>query len=109
VDIVGTKAACDGFAECVQRHLGFPGRVRLHRNGKTCELYGFIISANHHLSKFLNWIYDGADLLLQRKRDKAEQFFADYALYCERWRGTKRGRPDAVASKAEADAELATR
>lgn len=65
VDINGTKEFCQGLKNIVENVLGI--HCSIIRTDKNRTTYRSVISGGNQVSKFLDWIYNEAELKLERK------------------------------------------
>lgn len=55
-----------GFDEAIYSHLGFRGHF-YHCKNKAPSTYSYVFYGEYNTRKLLKWLYDGADLFMQRK------------------------------------------
>lgn len=65
VDICGTYDFCNGLKEVIEGNLGI--HCSLILSNKTSNIYKMTISGRNQSTKFLDWIYEDAELYLYRK------------------------------------------
>lgn len=72
--ITSTLMVCEKLVDIIENTLGINCHIydASNHNGVTKV---FNISGKNQIKKFMDWIYDGADLKLQRKYDRYIQYF----------------------------------
>jgi hypothetical protein len=72
VNIVGTRALCQGVSDFIWKELGFCGSVHICQKGTV--LYRVAFSGRDQVSKFLHYVFDDAVVCMNRKHQKYLQF-----------------------------------
>lgn len=74
--IMSTFMFCEKVKEIVEREVGVHCSIYHYKNGKTTSTLQ--ISGRRQIKKFLDWLYDGAEMFLKRKHDKyIHTFYSD--------------------------------
>lgn len=76
IKIIGTESFCKRVQEIVKEKLNVNSSIMYCHGNKETTTRTFQIAGNHQVKKFLDWLYNGTDLYLERKYNIYKE------LYC---------------------------